>query len=103
MIEYSNIMGKRFVATANGPEEFRDLRALGCPANIAARVEQRSAARPAPRKRSTPPALTWDEERTLLAKALVQSNDIYADSVKRYDDVRFAEIAHPRLSGPPSL
>ena len=41
MIEYSNIMGKRFVATANGPEEFRDLRALGCPANIAARVEQR--------------------------------------------------------------
>ncbi len=54
MIEFSNVSwlrgarllnGGRIVETADGRGEVRNLRALGCPDDIASRIERRNAAR----------------------------------------------------------
>lgn len=44
MIEFSNFPGKRLIAEGNGAREVRDLRELGCPEWLAAKVEARARA-----------------------------------------------------------
>ncbi len=46
-IEYSNatLGGPRLVETAEGKREVRDIRMLGCPDEIATRIERRNAKR----------------------------------------------------------
>jgi len=93
MIEFFNIRGRRYIATANGPEECRDLRLLGCPERIAVRVEQRSAIRHSTPARPTPrtPAGPTDWRR-LAFQQLARADEKYAAAVARHDDRVAAEI-----------
>jgi len=73
-IEFSNnLSGGRRIATENGMREIRDLRKLGCPDWLAAKVEKRGANPAAPAAHKKVVDLKWQSERFQLFDLLRQS------------------------------